>query len=34
MDINFELGSSVFNYRVASIIKNGNKILVSKNDDK
>lgn len=34
MDINFELGNSVFNYRVASIIKNGNKILVSKNDDK
>lgn len=34
MDINFLLGNSVFNYRVASIIKNGDKILVSKNDDK
>lgn len=34
MDINFLLGNSVFNYRVASIIRNGDKILVSKNDDK
>lgn len=34
MDINFELGNSVFNYRVASIIRNGDKILVSKNSDK
>lgn len=34
MDINFELGNSVFNYRVASIIRNNDKILVSKSDDK
>lgn len=34
MDINFELGNSVFNYRVASIIRNNNKILVSKSDNK
>jgi len=34
MDINFELGESIFNYRVASIIKNGDKILVSIDSDK
>ncbi len=34
MDINFELGSTIFNYRVAGIIRNKDKILVSKSDDK
>jgi len=34
MDIHFELENSVFNYRVASIIRNNDKILVSKNSDK
>ena len=33
MDINFEGENYTFNYRVAAIIRNGNKILVEKNKE-